>query len=427
MKSTFVTKIITAAGVLAVLLYFSYSIFTYLADPLTTTIAYEYRSDEAVTVSGYLVREEEVLTSSGGLVYITRNEGERISAGGSVATLYASQQALDQAMELEQLEEQLEQLEFAQSVASGSQQVLRLDSDIMDSVFALRAGAASGDLSDISSQSDSLRAMILKRSYTYSGVGEEQMQQQIDTLFQQISALRTTSQGSSSRITTERSGYFSALADGYEGVLTPESLETLTPSALRSLQPASVSEDSVGKMIYGTTWYYVTAMAVEDMGKMAVGDTVTLRFMSGLDQDLSMEVHDISDEENGERVVVLSCEDYLSNTTLLRHQNAQLIFHTYSGIRVPVGALRVVTDVITDEDGNQTEVSATAVYCRMGRWARLKPVKVLYQGEDYYLVEADTESLSGMGETQRESRILRGGDEVILTASDLYDGKVIDE
>ena len=45
MKSTFVTKIITAAGVLAVLLYFSYSIFTYLADPLTTTIAYEYRSD----------------------------------------------------------------------------------------------------------------------------------------------------------------------------------------------------------------------------------------------------------------------------------------------------------------------------------------------------------------------------------------------
>ena len=427
MKSTFVTKIITAAGVLAVLLYFSYSIFIYLSDPLTTTIAYEYRSDEAVTVSGYLVREEEVLTSSGGLVYITRNEGERISAGGSVATLYASQQALDQAMELEQLEEQLEQLEFAQSVASGSQQVLRLDSDIMDSVFALRAGAASGDLSDISSQSDSLRAMILKRSYTYSGVGEEQMQQQIDTLSQQISALRTTSQGSSSRITTERSGYFSALADGYEGVLTPESLETLTPSALRSLQPASVSEDSVGKMIYGTTWYYVTAMAVEDMGKMAVGDTVTLRFMSGLDQDLSMEVHDISDEENGERVVVLSCEDYLSNTTLLRHQNAQLIFHTYSGIRVPVGALRVVTDVITDEDGNQTEVSATAVYCRMGRWARLKPVKVLYQGEDYYLVEADTESLSGMGETQRESRILRGGDEVILTASDLYDGKVIDE
>ena len=85
------------------LLYFSYSIFTYLADPLTTTIAYEYRSDEAVTVSGYLVREEEVLPSSGGLVYITRNEGERVSAGGSVATLYASQQALDQAMELEQI------------------------------------------------------------------------------------------------------------------------------------------------------------------------------------------------------------------------------------------------------------------------------------------------------------------------------------
>ena len=137
-----------------------------------------------------------------------------------------------------------------------------------------------------------------------------------------------------------------------------------------------------------------------------------------------MEVHDISDEENGERVVVLSCEDYLSNTTLLRHQNAQLIFHTYSGIRVPGGGPAcVVTDVITDEDGNQTEVSATAGVLPHGPVGPSQTVKVLYQGEDYYLVEADTESLSGMGETQRESRILRGGDEVILTASDLYDGR----
>ena len=181
----------------------------------------------------------------------------------------------------------LEQLEFAQSVASGSQQVLRLDSDIMDSVFALAAGAASGDLSDISSQSDSLRAMILKRSYTYSGVGEEQMQQQIDTLSQQISALRATSQGSSSRINHGALRYFSALADGYEGVLTPESLETLTPSALRSLQPASVSEDSVGQDDLRHDLVLCDRYGSGRYGKMAVGDTVTLRFMSGLDQDLS--------------------------------------------------------------------------------------------------------------------------------------------
>ena len=140
-----------------------------------------------------------------------------------------------------------------------------------------------------------------------------------------------------------------------------------------------------------------------------------------------MTVERISDEENGKRLVVLSCEEYLSLTTLMRHQNAQIIFSSYSGIRVPTMALRVVTETVTDDEGRETQVSSTAVYCRMGRLARLKPVEVLYQGEDYYLVAPNEESLQGLSEAGRESRILRGGDEIIVSANDLYDGKVIDE
>ena len=148
---------------------------------------------------------------------------------------------------------------------------------------------------------------------------------------------------------------------------------------------------------------------------------------SGLDREIEMTVERIGDEEGGERLVVLSCDEYLSITTLLRHQNAQVIFHSYTGIRVPTGAVRVVTETIPGSDGEDTEISSTAVYCRMGRLARLKPVEVLYQGEDYYLVQPDEDALSGMAESARESRLLRSGDEVIISASDLYDGKVIDE
>ena len=427
MKSSFVIKIITAAGIMAVLFYFGYSVLTYLADPLTTTIAYAYRSDEAVTVSGYLVREEEVLTGGSGLVYVTRDEGERVSAGGSVATLYASQGALDQALELQQLEEQLEQLTFAYSVASGSQEVLRLDSDILDGLFNLRAAAAGGDMVEVSSQSASLRAMVLKREYTYSGAGGEEMLQQIEALSQQISALRATAQSGSSRVATARSGTFSALADGYEGVLTPAALEEMTSADLRALRPAEVPAGAVGKMIYGSTWYYAAAMDADAAEELTVGDRVTLRFMSGLDREITMSVERISDKTGGERLVVLSCDEYLSITTLLRHQNAQVIFHSYTGIRVPKGAVRVATETLENGDGTTTEVSSTAVYCRMGRTARLKPVEVLYQGEDYYLVQPNEDSLQGLSASSRESRILRGGDEVIVSADDLYDGKVIEE
>ena len=425
MKNTFVMKAITAAGILAVLFYFGYSVLTYLADPVTTTVAYAYRSDEAVTVSGYLVRDEAVLTGGSGLVYITRDEGERVSAGGSVATLYASEEALSQALELERLTEQLEQLEFAYSVSSGSQEVLRLDSDILESIFTIRAAAAEGDLLEVSGESDSLRAMVLKRDYTYSGAGAEEMNRQAAALEQQITALGAAASGS--RVTTDRSGTFSALADGYEAVLTPAGLEELTLEQLRALQPQAVPEGAVGKMIYGSTWYYAAAMEAAAAEKLSVGDRVSLRFMSGLDREIEMTVERVGDESQGERLVVLSSERYLSLTTLLRHQNAQVIFHSYTGIRVPKVAVRVVTETLAAEDGSQTEVTSTAVYCRMGRTARLKPVQVLYQGEDYYLVQPDLDSLEGLSETSRESRILRGGDVVIVSASDLYDGKVIGE
>ena len=62
----------------------------------------------------------------------------------------------------------------------------------------------------------------------------------------------------------------------------------------------------------------------------------------------------------------------------------------------------------------------------MGRLARQKPVTVLYEGEDYYLVEPDQETLSRYVESAQNIRTLRAGDEVVITAGELYDGKVLE-
>ena len=53
----------------------------------------------------------------------------------------------------------------------------------------------------------------------------------------------------------------------------------------------------------------------------------------------------------------------------------------------------------------------------MGFIAEFKPVDVVYQGDGYTLVCADEEATGG--------RILRVGDEVIVTTADLYDGKIV--
>lgn len=422
-ENNFVWKILGAAGVAAVLVYFGTVLAGYLLNPLTTAVAYPYQSDEAITVSGYLVRREEVLPSYDGLLFISREEGERVSAGGSVGVVYHSQEALEQARQLQQLRLQLEQLEYAQSVASGSQEALQLDSSIAQELVALKSAMASERYSAAEDAAAALETYVLKREYTYSGEGD--VEEQLAGLADQIRALSASTRQSSTAVTVQEGGYYSALVDGYESVLTPDMLEELTPGQLRSVSPDASRTSNAGKIIYGNQWHYVALLSEADAGQLWEGAEVSLRFVSGLEKDVPMTVERISTAENGQRLVVLSADRYLSVTTLLRDQSAQIILQSYSGIRVPKTAVRVLDVTRENEAGEEEAVSLTGVYCRVGAAARFKPVDILYQGEDYYLVSPAPDRMGSLSETGRELRTLRNGDEVVVTAKDLYDGKVI--
>ena len=425
MKKTttnFVWRTLGIVGILAVLVYFAVSMANYFLDPLTTTYAYDYQSDESVMVAGYLVREEEVLTGGTDLTYVTRSEGEKVSKGSSVAVTYHSQSALDQARQLEDLRDQLDRLEYAQSVSSGSQEALRLETTIADEIFKLKNAMASEHYLQAEETSENLQTLVLKRDYTYSR--QEDLEVQITALREQVASLSAATTQGSTAITVDRSGYYSSLVDGYETVLQPGMLEEMTVSQFESIAPQQASS-GVGKMIYGNSWYYVTTLSQDDTKNMYEGMTVTLRFVSGMEKDVPMTVERISSAENGKCLLVLKANQYLSVTTLLRDQNAQIIYRSYIGIRVPETALRVWERTVEDADGNTTTTTLTGVYCRMGRTARFKPVTVIYEGEDYLLVTAAPEEMGVTNENQLQTYTLRAGDEVIVTARGLYDGKVI--
>ena len=140
------TKILLAVITLGVVAYFGMQALQYFADPLTTTAAYTYQVDRSVSLSGYVVREELVLEGGDGLLRLQRTEGERVSAGGTVAVVYADQTSLDRQTELDTLEARLEQLEFAQEAAEGAEVALKLDNQIIQSILHLRGALAADRL-----------------------------------------------------------------------------------------------------------------------------------------------------------------------------------------------------------------------------------------------------------------------------------------
>lgn len=408
-------KVLMTVVCLALLAYFGLQAYQYYNDPLTTSVAYSYQVEESATVSGWVVRQEQVLSdTSTGLLRLSRSEGEKVAKGGQVAVIYADQASLDRQNEIDALQIQVEQLEYAQEAALNSEAALKLDNQIMAGILSLRSDAAADRLDYADEHIAELRSLVLKRDYTYSGSGDADTQ--LSDLQARLQSLRSQAAASTRAVTAPVSGIYSAVVDGYESVLTPDILEGLTPSNINKIQPdGTVSE--LGKLITGTTWYYAASMAAEDAEALTEGKTVTLRFVKGSERDLDVTVSSLSQEENGRVVAVFSSGQYLSELTLLRQQSADIITNTITGIRVPSEAVRTEKVTLDAETGETRTEQQTGLYCIVGMTARFKPIEVIYTDSDgYVLVQAATAD---------SSTTLRPGDKVIITAKDLYDGKVV--
>lgn len=409
MKSTSLsTKFITALLLLAVIAYFGVQGYRYVTDPETTAIVYRYRSEQAIAVRGYVVREELVVDCAETLLELTHAEGERIGAGDTIATVYRSAEALRATQELEALRAQKEQLEYARSAANDTETALKLDSEIRDQILSVRAAYEAGSFSALDALSDRLKTTVLKREYAYNG--SEELGARLEELNAQIREASAAS-GGTTRVTASVSGTYSAVADGYEGVLTPESLADMTPSGLAAVSPQSVSS-TVGKIVSGSKWYFAASVSEADAARLRTGQRLTLRMASGVDFDLPVTLTRVSEAENGNCLVVTESDKYLAYVTLLREQNAEIVIDEYEGLRIPKNALRVNGDGVS------------GVYCLIGRTAYFKPVNIIYQGGEYCLVEPGR--IEAATESQKSLLTLRTNDEVIISAGELYNGKVVD-
>lgn len=399
-KTSPLMKILPIAVLAAVLVYFAVQLYNYLSDPVNTTLVTEGQAEDTIALNGWLLRDEEVLPAQNGTLSRVRQEGERVGVGQVLARVYANDGALQTVSQIETLELQLQQLQFALTSYLNPDAALKLDTSITGDILTLRQALTGGDYTAAEGDIAPLKAAVLKRDHPYAS--QEEIQTEIKSVEGQIKSLEASLSGTT--VTARASGTYSAVCDGYETVLTKAFLEDVTPGKLARLRPVD-EQSNMGKLIYGDTWYYVVTLPEEQASYLKSQGAVTLRFAKGFDQNIRMQVVSVSAPEDGQAAVTLSCRKYLAQTTLLRHQAADVILRTYEGLRVPSNALRV------------SEEGVTGVYCVDGSTAAFRPVTVLYQGQGYALVQP--------AEGVSDTRTLRVGDEVIATAGALSDGKVI--
>ena len=409
MKRSLSTTLIFVFLTLTVVFYFGVQGYRYLVSPQVITTTYAFTTEKKIETRGLFVREETVIDCSETMLELERAEGERVGTGGVLATVYHSESALARQQELDLLKTQLEQLQYAESAAKDAETALKLDGDIRDGLVELRAALSTHNFSTAATLGAELKTTVLKREYAYRGASD--LGERVKELQKRVKETKSALSQSSETVKAPFSGTYSALVDGYETVVSPAMLKLMSVADFKALRPTAASS-TVGKLIAGEKWYYACVLSETEASTLSVGQAVTLRAGAGVDFDLPVSVSRMSKAEDGEVLAVMEGEKYLSYVTLLREQNAELIVESFTGLRIPKNALRV-------GEGGQS-----GVYCRVGLRAYFKPVRVLYGGEDYFLVSPVR--VDSTSESTIQLYTLRTGDEVIVSAEELYDGKVIE-
>lgn len=401
------SSIFTRIGVVCLMAvcicYFGYQLFNIVSEPIKTVNAVHMDLDDTIQTNGIIVRDDAVVvTENRGSREYLLDDGARAKKGDRIALYYEDDATMQSYNEIRSLDEQIENLSYARQGTSDGNDTAKLDTLIAMQLEETAGISASGAVSHIYEPLSELRALIIRRSLPSGSAAG--LDETIAELERQKDVISSGISGRMNAVTAPFSGYFSQTVDGLEEVYRASDVTSLTVSEIQNPKDPVESgrEDVLGKLSRGFEWYYATTIPAERAEEFAVGSIFYLRFSYAMSSDVKASVYHIGEEEGGFVPVIFRATTINASVLSLRCEQAEIIMHSYSGIKVPKEAVRVV-------DGQM------GVYCLVGMRTRFKPIDILYETDGYFIVAED----------DTDTKKLFVYDEIVVKAKELEDKKVV--
>ncbi len=387
--------------------YAGYQAWMFFYTPYNTEIAVTYSVNESIHVNGIAVRTETVIEDQyGGSVSYIHEDAERVLKNKPVAYAHAS---ADTVLKMERAEELKKEISLLEEASNGVSQLYGssefINDQIGNAVSAYSGAIAKGNYSDFSAIKDSLLLSVNKKA---SITGEpNKFEERILLLKAEYDELQNEiNSDEANTVTSPKTGYFISSVDGFEDVITKESLFEKSVSEIEEIINKDVvtSEEKLGKIADNYKWYYVISVSSEEAERFNVGRNVTVNF-DGLKDSLKLEIYEKIEDETSENVIIVLLSDtFTSEVASLRQISADIVFGTISG-------LRISSDSIRFDDQQQM-----GVFILDRSEVKFRAVDVIYSGNGYNVVKWN----------QGTKNALQLFDEVFVGGNDLYVGKVID-
>ena len=384
---------------MGVLIYFVYGIIQLIKQP-TDIFAVENGSlSEEESVAGYVIRDEKVVQGDNyknGMVQI-KAEGERVAKDDPVFRYYSNNE--------ETLIKKIEELDLKIQDAMASQTDLfssdmkLLENQIQEKLMEVQK---LNDIQKITEIKKDIMARITKKAKIAGDLSPSGSY--IRKLIDERSGYENSLNSGSEYVNAPESGIVSYRVDGLEEVLTPESFSTLNQQFLEELKLKTgevvATSSQNGKIINNFEGYLVASLTSDKAKEAKVGDSLSIRLSNG--QEIPAKVEYIV-EERDSRLLVFKINHALDFLASYRKVSFDVIWWSYSGLKVPNSAL--VEESAKQGSKKEGQTLYYIIRNRAGYTDKI-PVKVLKQNAAYSIITnmESTELKEDWGFTSEEIR-----------------------
>ncbi len=388
-----------------IILVLIYAIRSLLSSHVQVESLRQGSMEDMISTKGIVVKYETVLKPPAeGMFEPLAQEGERVASGQEVAAIYTGSVDSELRSRLEQVKKKIAQLEGNQTnLLSFTGDISRLEQKIAEQTAKVIESSQSGDMAAVSETQFIIEALCEKKAQIEGGGTAGSM---LEELKAQKADLENQIGAAQHKMIAPIAGAFTSTVDGYEEILTPDSMTALMPQKVEEFLAQDRGQEekkdaAACKIIKNFNYFVVLNLPADRVNSLQVGDRTSLRFYDLSGDMVSGSVYSISQEQDGMKTVILSCDRHIDSLLKRRFVNLEFVKHRYSGYRLSVKSLRTKDDV-------------TGVYVRRDDMMKFIPVTILYNTQDIAIVD----SADAMNP-------LRLYDEVIVHADSYEEGKLL--
>ena len=429
-RKTITKRILIGVAIALVLVYIVFLFVTtnFLGNNnISTEITYRAVAEDVVKTTGLVVRNEEyVSASASGVLVYEADDGEKVTGGGTIATVYDNE---NDVASLRRIKEIDEKIEFLKSLSGASSSVNvgidTVNSQLNDKLIFLERQINARSFNTISAAEDDLMTSVYRKQMITGQQGS--FTEKIAALESERSSLMSTTGQPAGEIKSESSGYFVSSVDGYEKAIDASKLDRITYEDFDSITPEEVNDPNcIGKIIKGVNWYLVCPVTNDEAANISRNNgTISVRMPYAMSENIPAKLVSVNQSSDAEHtLVILQCNFMNSNISHIRKEPVEIIVSTYEGLKISKKALHddVVERTTEDSSGNEITETATVqgVYVEYGNELVFRQVDITFAGDDFIICN----------ETPAEGVLFNGRtvtlyDKVVVEGGDLFNGKLI--